>query len=96
MQLAHKSAASVVLDRLGHGGLGILARLQRKSARGRFFLLPGDYIGATILGEGAFEKGHLASLDALIDVATTRGLMSGAKLAAIDIGANIGTHTVYR
>ena len=95
MQLAHKSAASVVLDRLGHRGLGILARLQHKSARGRFFLLPGDYIGASIIAEGAFEKGYLASLDALIDLFRARGQLEGEALCAIDIGANIGTHTVY-
>ena len=95
MQLAHKSLISVAFDRLGQGGVSALVRLRRKSARGRFFLLPGDYIGTTILAEGAFEKGYLASLDALIDMARKRGLMAGDALVAIDIGANIGTHAVY-
>lgn len=95
MQLAHKSALSVALDRLGRSGLAALRRWRAGDARGRFFLLPEDYIGATIIAEGAFEKGYLASLDTLIERARAKGLMAGGRLAAIDIGANIGTHTVY-
>jgi FkbM family methyltransferase len=95
MQLAQKSAFSVALDRIGRGGLTLLRRWRAKDARGKFFLLPEDYIGSTIIAEGAFEKGYLASLDTLIDRARAKGLMEGGRLAAIDIGANIGTHTVY-
>ena len=95
MQLAHKSAFSVALDRLGRKGLAMLRRWTARDARGKFFLLPEDYIGSTIIAEGAFEKGYLASLDTLIEHARARGLLAGEKLVALDIGANIGTHTVY-
>lgn len=95
MQLAQKSAFSVALDRLGRKALATVQRWQAGQTRGRFFVLPEDYIGSTIIAEGAFEKGYLASLDALIERARARGLLAGDKLVAIDIGANIGTHTVY-
>ena len=95
MQLAHKSAFSVALDRLGRGGLAALRRWRARDTRGKFFLLPEDYIGSTIIAEGAFEKGYLASLDTLIERARAVGLMAGERLVALDIGANIGTHTVY-
>ena len=95
MILACKSALSAALDRFAHGRLGALRRSGAREARGRFFLLPDDYIGATILAEGAFEKGYLASLDTLIDRARARGQMAGEQPVAVDIGANIGTHAVY-
>ncbi len=95
MQLAQKSAVSVALDRLGRSGLALLRRWHAGETRGRFFLLPEDYIGSTIIAEGAFEKGYLASLDTLIERARAKGMLAGEKLVAIDIGANIGTHTVY-
>ena len=95
MQLAQKSAFSVALDRIGRSGLAVLRRWRQNEQRGKFFLLPEDYIGSTIIAEGAFEKGYLASLDTLIERARARGLMQGEKPVAIDIGANIGTHTVY-
>ena len=95
MQLAQKSAFSVALDRIGRVALRTVRGWQAGQARGRFFLLPEDYIGSTIIAEGAFEKGYLASLDALIVRARARGMLDGAQLVALDIGANIGTHTVY-
>lgn len=95
MRLSRKSLVTTAFDRLARAGIGSLARRNRRLDRGRFFLLPDDYIGSTILAEGGFEKGYLASLDHLIAIARDRGLLAAKVPVALDIGANIGTHTVF-
>ena len=95
MQLARKSIVTTAFDYLARAGVGVLGRRVRGQTRGRFFLLPDDYIGQTIVAEGAFEKGYLASLDALFDLAARRGLLEAEVQVALDVGANIGTHTVF-
>lgn len=95
MRLARKSLVATAVDRLAGAVVRKLANRNRRIGRDRFFLLPDDYIGSTILAEGAFEKGYLASLDHLVAIARDRGLLEAAAPVALDIGANIGTHTVF-
>ena len=95
MRLARKSVLSTAVDYIARLGVGILGVRARRPGRGRFFLLSDDYIGRTILAEGAFEKGYLASLEGLIRLARAGDLMQAERSVALDIGANIGTHTVF-
>ena len=95
MRLARKSLISTAVDYLARLGVDILGLRGRKAGRGRLFVLPDDYIGRTIIAEGAFEKGYLDSLERLIRFARQAGLMQADRSVALDVGANIGTHTVF-
>lgn len=59
------------------------------------FIAPDDYIGETILAECVFEKGYLSSLEALFAAAERSGAIDIRGGVALDIGANVGNHTLF-
>ena len=52
---------------------------------------PGDYIGKKVFRKGHFDRDHV---DRLLAILTERGLLQ-PQSALLELGANIGTQTVY-
>ena len=96
MRIARKSLISTALGHLTRMGVTRIAwRARRGKERSRFFVLPDDYIGSTVIAEGDFEIGYLAAVEEILRLARGKGLLDARRPVAVDVGANIGTHTVF-
>jgi FkbM family methyltransferase len=52
---------------------------------------PSDYIGRSVFAKGHFDRDHVGRL---LDILLTRGIRTEGK-ALLELGGNIGTHTIY-
>ena len=93
--LHRKPFLSTVLDQAMVRLVRMLAARRRRLGAPRMFLAPDDYIGETILAEGTFEKGYLGSMARLFEIAQATGAVDVAGGVALDIGANVGNHSLF-
>lgn len=61
---------------------------RRRSGYGRFAVIPTDFVGSNVIANGLYERHELALLEDVI------GRQNLQDTTALDIGANIGNHTV--
>ncbi|MGB3555985.1 MAG: FkbM family methyltransferase [Jannaschia sp.] len=93
MSVIHrKSLLSTVVDQVNVRLVRRMVQRRREQDAPRMFLAPDDYIGETILAEILFEKGYLNALDAVLGRC---GIGGGDGDVALDIGANIGNHSLH-
>jgi FkbM family methyltransferase len=92
--LHRKSLLTTILDQALIRVVRLLSARRRRLGQPRMFIAPDDYIGETILAEGCFEKGYLASMARLFAAAEAAGLPVRTGIA-LDIGANIGNHSLF-